>query len=136
VFQFNGLSVIIVVLLYDIFSGLGIGQLNDIYCSEAFPTSKKTDSLISIIIVENLLQILLSLVFFKFGYTTEEISVGLAMVIIFAFLVVSIFCIVIICPLLPETNQLSIRQTRDLFRADAGLSKEKSKVLQHRKKFI
>jgi hypothetical protein len=64
VFQFNGLSVIIVVLLYDIFSGLGIGQLNDIYCSEAFPTSKKTDSLISIIIVENLLQILLSLVFY------------------------------------------------------------------------
>jgi hypothetical protein len=149
VFKFNGLLVIIVVLLYDIFSGLGIGQLTDIYSSEAFPTSKKTDSLISIIIVENLLQILLTLAFFKFGYTTEEISVGLATVIIFAFLMVSIFCIVILCPLLPETNQLSIRQTRDLFRNRkdlslqdddaAGIAKKKAKkakVLQLRKKFI
>jgi hypothetical protein len=95
------------VLAFDFFAGLAIGQLTDIYSSEAFPCSKKLDSLIATNVLENVLHVILVIFQYYYSAYTIILSVSIALMAI---------CTVFLIVKLPETMKKSIRETRDLFR--------------------
>lgn len=106
------LPAIIMSFIYDAVSVL-MFSIPDVLCGEAFPIKKKPQSIVFIIVVENILQVILLTV--SYGYlldrTIEDtylmpIVIGILMLII---TILSLWKI-------PETNKMSIRQSRSKFR--------------------
>lgn len=105
-------AVVAVFLIYDIFACAGVTLVPDVHLSEAFPTTKKSFSVATVLTVESLTHVLiLSIGSLSWDYTdcdfygTILLSCGLPMMMIGAFLHVMI----------PETAKLSLRQSRAAF---------------------
>jgi Sugar (and other) transporter len=102
-----------VVLVYDAMAALAIPQLTDIYSAEAFPLSKKFDSLCAVKLVENLLQagLVMTMVDMEAGRDT-------ILAILYTFTILIGAAVIFLAFRLPETLNKSIRETRDLFRGN------------------
>jgi Sugar (and other) transporter len=101
----------VAVLLFDAMAGMAIPQLTDIFSAEAFPLTKKLDSLIFSKSVESLLQA--GLVLAMTGVNNGPVM-RLAVLTSFSVLIAGF--VIFLTSRLPETLNKSIRQTRDLFR--------------------
>jgi Sugar (and other) transporter len=101
----------VAVLLFDAMAGLAIPQLTDIFSAEAFPLTKKLDSLIFSKSVESLLQA--GLVLAMTGVNNGPV---MRLTVLTSFSVLIAGFVTFLTPRLPETLNKSIRQTRDLFR--------------------
>jgi len=98
-------AVIVLAFVFQIFSGLAIGQLADVYSAEAFNTRKKPLSIAFTSTVEFLLQILLVFAFFKSSFSL------LCLVGVFGLVMaLGLFAYVV-----PDTSNLSLRNARNKF---------------------
>jgi hypothetical protein len=120
----SDLILAIAVLVFDCFAGVAIGQLTEIYSAEAFPTTKKLDSLIMTNIVENGLHALLVV-----SMINMPVERPTMLAILYTFTVAMIGCVVILAMRLPETLKKTIRETRDLFRGNGGLIIDESQSM-------
>lgn len=99
------------VVLYEIFGGIGMASIIDVYSTEAFGTKKKVGSIAFISTIEFLLQI--------FIYTIAETTFGN----LNSFIICSLTTFALVMGgisiylyfKLPETSKMSIRQTRNEF---------------------
>jgi Sugar (and other) transporter len=103
----------LVLLLFDAMAGFGIAQLADIYSAEAFPLTKKVNSLLLTTVAENVLQILLVV-----SMMDMDAGRGTKMAILYTFTVVIGVAVVFLSFRVPETLKKTMRETRDLFRGD------------------
>ncbi|GAB0088059.1 uncharacterized protein DMENIID0001_024390 [Sergentomyia squamirostris] len=98
------------VIASEIFLGIGLGSVSDIFLSEAFSTRKKTLSMMVASICEYSVQITLILSLLNIPTRSYEdafvFTTGGLMIVITIFLYLQ----------LPETRFMSLRQTRDEFR--------------------
>jgi MFS family permease len=111
IFWYNNVNIIAVTqILIEIFGGIGIGSVADVYSSEAFATSKKSASLFVTISIEFAMQALI----IALSYNSEITKVYSAF-----YLIVSGGLLLLITyylkKKLPETAQMSIRQSRNEF---------------------
>ncbi|XP_065082346.1 uncharacterized protein LOC135704767 [Ochlerotatus camptorhynchus] len=105
-------AVFAVFLVYDMFACAGVTLVPDVHLSEAFPTTKKSFSVATVLTVESLTHVLiLSIGSLSWDYTDYDfygiilLTCGLPMMTIAAFLYLMI----------PETAKLSLRQSRAAF---------------------
>lgn len=97
-------------LCYEIFSGIGMGLVADVYSSEAFNIMKKPTSIAFTTIVEFILHIVL--IAFAIDIVPNiAYKSSVLMVCGFSMLLITIF----LHKKLPETAKMSIRQTRNEF---------------------
>ncbi|KAJ6631721.1 putative polyol transporter 3, partial [Pseudolycoriella hygida] len=96
---------------FQLFASIGIDPIEHIYLSEAFSTSKKAWSIACVTAAENVLQMVLIGVFFidRITYLTVVAILFTTAGLMFALVVILQFSI-------PETLNLTIKETRDLFR--------------------
>jgi hypothetical protein len=114
-------ATLVSVVLFDFMSGLAIIQLVGIFSAEAFPTTKKVNSLVVTIAVEYILHILLILLMMNTSYER-----GTILTIQFTCLVVMIMSVIFLILKLPATLKQSLRQTRDLFKGLVVVTEEQS----------
>lgn len=99
-------------LVYETVGSIGMGAVQIVYASEAFPTTKKSSSLAFINIVESMLHtVLIASTFFVNRRTNMFIYIFL-----FGCSVLMIFISAYLYHELPETRMLSLRRARNKFR--------------------
>lgn len=106
----NGIIIAIVQILIEIFGGIGIGSVADVYSSEAFATSKKSASIFVTMSIEFALQALI----IALTFSTEITKVYSAFYVIVSgglLLLITYY----LNKKLPETAGMSIRQSRNEF---------------------
>ncbi|XP_058461170.1 uncharacterized protein LOC131436459 [Malaya genurostris] len=102
---------IALILTYEVVSSTGLTIVPDVYSSEAFNTKKKAASIAALHTVENILQILITVVVFSWDFTDGYKQGAVMITCGFPLLALS----GIFYRWLPETNKMTIRQTRTEF---------------------
>ena len=106
---YNSISLALLIF-YQIFCGFGLGLTSDVYSSEAFRSIKRPASIAFTSILENVLQIMFVILADNLKRTTISDIIVLIICGIVIGLITTYFYFT-----LPETNNMSIRQTRDKF---------------------
>lgn len=100
-------------IIFEIFCGLGVGITADVYSGEAFGTFKKGKSIAFVTTIEYFLQICIILIAVPITRTTVSITSFVCSIFMLAITVYLYF-------MLPETAKKSIRQTRNEFKRQEG----------------
>ena len=106
---YNSISLALLII-YQIFCGIGLGLTSDVYSSEAFRSIKRPASIAFTSILENVLQIMFVILNEHLKRTTISDIIVLLVCGSVIGLITTYFYFT-----LPETNNMSIRQTRDKF---------------------
>ncbi|CAO1322560.1 unnamed protein product [Diamesa serratosioi] len=108
----DSLAARIIALLFQIFTGLGLGSLADIYSTEAFNTNKKPNYIAIATSIEYIVQLML--VYFTFNYDISFYAISP-----YAILVPSVLIMIgtafVVWYFIPDTNHLSLREARNKF---------------------
>ncbi|CAO1436498.1 unnamed protein product [Diamesa serratosioi] len=106
---YNSISLALLII-YQIFCGIGLGLTSDVYSSEAFRSIKRPASIAFTSILENVLQIM----FVILADNLIRTSISDIIVLLVCGTVIGLITTYFYFTL-PETNNMSIRQTRDTF---------------------
>ena len=103
----DSLAAVVIALMFQLFTGLGIGSLADIYSTEAFNTNKKPQCIAFATSIEYIVQIIL--VYCTFSY---KISPYVILVPSFLMLIGTSF---VVWYFIPDTKHMSLREARNKF---------------------
>lgn len=100
---------------YQIFAAIGIDPIQHILVAESFSSPKSAWSITAVTIVENVLQIALTCIFFDKFFGSEGLS--LAGIYVYTYYTTGVIFFVgfVLHFTLPETREMSLKEARDVF---------------------